>query len=668
MLPLAWGLLLFAPIALAGNAIGQVLRYPDIGSAVLFPPYAALTAALVVSPRRHWIWYLLVGSLAHLIPHWSHFPLSWMLLADVANIARALAAATLLSWLFRGSPRLDSLRVLSLFVLSAVAVAPAVGATIGAANVMLHGASETYWRPWTAWFVSNALTGLTMLPGLIVAFAYAAGVRRFRIGRERAVEVLLLAIALCASCMVAFLGGLESRHLALPLYAPLPVLIWAALRFGSCGASFALTVVAFAAILSVDRGLGPFLVASPADNIFALQTFVLLTALPVLCLAVMATARQRVVQLYRALLASLQDQVAILDANGVVLEVNDSWRRYAETADAQPFHRVRAGDHFLAACRSAAENEDATAAGVLAGVKSVLGRTQQRIEIEYDQDRDSRREAYTMSVEALERSDGGAVVTRSDVTARRQAQMEIEDQRRELSHLARVAVLGQLSGAIAHELNQPLTAILSNAEAARCLLQRQPVDMEMLDEILRDIAADDQRAAAVIERLRALLRRGDRQLQEIDGGELVGDVMRLARGELIKRQVTATAIVEPASLHFSGDRIQIQQVLLNLIFNGCEAMSAKAAPDRRLVVKAGNDATGNVHVSVRDFGTGIPPELIERLFEPFVTTKADGLGLGLSISQAIIAAHGGRLWAENHSKGGATLHFLLPRLAAARLP
>ena len=660
VLPLVGGLLLFAPIALAGNAIGSVLRYPDLGTAVLFPPYAALTAALVVSRRRDWIWYILVGSLAHLVTHWPQWSLSWVLLADVANIARALTAAALLRWLCGGPPRLDSLRELPLFAFSAVAVAPAVGATIGAANVMLHGAAATYWLPWSGWFVSNALTGLVMLPALLLVFECVAGWRRLQIDRQRVGEWLLLAIALCATCAIAFLGGPDSRHPVLMLYVPLPILIWVAMRFGASGTSVALTALTFAAIVSVERGTGPLLGVAPDDRIFTLQGFVLLTTVPILCLAIMASARRAVIRLHRALLASLQDHVAILDANGVVLEVNASWRRSAEASDIELFHRVRPGDNFLATCRSAAEAGDATAAGVLAGVTSVLQRARQRFEIEYDQERNGRQEACTMSIEALERSEGGAVVTRSDITARRQAQREIEEQQRELSHLARVAVLGQLSGAIAHEINQPLTAILSNAQAARRLLRRQPADLEELDEIMQDIAADDWRAAAVIQRLRALLRRGEQQIQAIDGKELIGEVLALARTELIKRQVNATAVIDPDLPTFFGDRVQLQQVLLNLILNGCEAMDTTAAPDRQLVLTAGTDTAGKVHFAVRDSGTGIPPELIESLFEPFVTTKPDGLGLGLSISQSIVAAHDGRLWAENHASGGATLHCVLP--------
>jgi signal transduction histidine kinase len=193
-----------------------------------------------------------------------------------------------------------------------VLVAPAVGATIGAANVVLHDAAETYWRPWSAWFVSNALTGLAMMPATIAAFAFATGFRRFRFEAGRAAEALLMAIALAVTCAVAFLGVVDPRHLVLPLYAPLPVLIWAALRFGSGGASLALTAVAFAAILRADDGMGPFLSVSPDDNLIALQTFVLLTAAPVLCLAAIATARQEMAEGYRTLLTSVQDKETAL--------------------------------------------------------------------------------------------------------------------------------------------------------------------------------------------------------------------------------------------------------------------------------------------------------------------------------------------------------------------
>src|SRR5262249_9793335 len=157
-----------------------------------------------------------------------------------------------------------------------------------------------------------------------------------------------------------------------------------------------------------------------------------------------------------------------------------------------------------------------------------------------DHDVDGRREWYVMSAEALERLEGGAVVTRANVSARRRAQMESEEQRQELSHLARVAVLGQLSGALAHEISQPLTSILANAEAAGRLLRRQTPDRPEVLDILQDIATEDQRAGEVIHRLRALLKRGEMRPQHLDGGDLVREVLELAHAELITRRVTVT--------------------------------------------------------------------------------------------------------------------------------
>ena len=183
---------------------------------------------------------------------------------------------------------------------------------------------------------------------------------------------------------------------------------------------------------------------------------------------------------------------------------------------------------------------------------------------------------------------------------------------------------------------------------------------------MRDIVGDDKRAAAVIQRLRELLKRGDTRLQPVDARELLGEVLDLSRTELITRQVNATATIESSLPTFLGDRVQLQQVLLNLILNGCEAMSATAPPKRRLVLTAAADSAGAVRFAVRDCGTGIPPEIIDRLFEPFVTTKSDGLGLGLSISRTIVTAHGGRLWAENNVDGGATFYCVLPVMDPSR--
>jgi two-component system, LuxR family, sensor kinase FixL len=658
--PLAPGLLLYVPVSLLGNLIGLVLRYPDVGTAVLFPPYAALTAALVVSSRRHWVWYILVGSATHFVLSWPQWSASWVLLADVANVTRAVVAAVLLRQVFAGPPRLDDLHVLGGLVVSAALIAPAIGATIGATNAVLHVGPTSYGRMWSAWFLSNSLTSLTILPAFLLALATHAGLRWPPMSRRRAAEVLAIVGTLTATTAWAFLIPTAGfGPLTLHFYAPLPVLIWTALRFGSGGATAALTAVTLAAIVGADRGIAPFLEYEPDENVLALQVFVLLTALPVLCIAAISTSRQRTVQLYHALLASAQDHIAILDLDGVVVEANDSWRRFVQRPDVPPFHRAAIGQNFVAAARIAATDGNDDAARVFAGVTSVLDGQQKRVEIEFDHYGGGAHERYALYIEPLARADGGAILRRSNVTARHMARVEIEEQRRQLSHLARVSMLGQLSGALAHELNQPLAAIASNADAARRLLARAPVDVAELDAIVTDIVAANQRAAQVIRRLRALLNRGETRLQPLDTAELVEEVLDLAHAELITRRVTATGVVAPNLPPVLGDRVQLQQVLLNLVLNACEAMSSCIPPDRRLSLTVAPDAGGNIRFSVRDCGSGIPSHLIDRLFEPFVTTKPEGLGLGLSISRTIVAAHGGRLWAQNNTDRGATVHCLL---------
>ncbi|MEZ0332451.1 MAG: ATP-binding protein, partial [Gemmatimonadales bacterium] len=579
--------------------------------------------------------------------------------------ARALVATALLRRVFRGPPRLDSLGDLLLFVVAAVVIAPAVGATIGAANVVLHGASESYWLAWLQWFMSNALTGLMALPVFLGAVAVALRRDQVRLTPGGVVEALVFGGALTITCAVAFLlPGVTRWGSALPLYAPLPVLIWAALRFTPAGVSLALTAVALVGIWSADRGRGPFLTSSPDDNVFLLQLYLLLTVLPILCMVVVSSGRRRAVRLFRSLLLSLHDQVAILDARGCVLEVNDSWGRFVIGAPADEFGRVGIGEDYVEACATAAERGNPAAARALAGLRSVLDRERRRFGMEYDDERGGLQMWYTLTVEALERADGGAVVIRADVTSHRRAQMEAEEQRRELSHLARVAMLGELSGALAHELRQPLASILSNAEAAKLLLHRRPLDPEEVVAVLQDIADEDRRAGKVIDRLRALLRRGETRLQRVECGELLREVLELTRMELGSRRIVATASVEPDLPPILADRVQLQQVLLNLVLNACDAMSSTAAVDRRLVLAARRSGGNEVQLSVRDWGTGIPSALVERMFEAFVTTKPTGLGLGLSISRTIVSAHGGRLWAENNGDRGATVHCLLPAAPA----
>ena len=246
-----------------------------------------------------------------------------------------------------------------------------------------------------------------------------------------------------------------------------------------------------------------------------------------------------------------------------------------------------------------------------------------------------------------------------DISVRMNMERATARQRDELAHMSRVAMLGELSGSLAHELNQPLTAILSNAQAAQRFLAQSPPRIDKLAEILTDIVKSDHRAEAVIQRLRSMLRKEESQRHPLDVNELVEESTRLMRSDLVSRQVVVSTELAAALPPVSGDRNQLQQVLLNFVINGCDAMDGQDT-DRWLLVRTQATALGNVDVSVVDRGAGIPSADLERIFEPFMTTKATGMGLGLAICRSIVEAHGGRLWATNNADRGATLHCELP--------
>jgi PAS domain S-box-containing protein len=237
-----------------------------------------------------------------------------------------------------------------------------------------------------------------------------------------------------------------------------------------------------------------------------------------------------------------------------------------------------------------------------------------------------------------------------DVTERKQAEAELQRLQGELAHVSRVSTVGQLSNTLAHELNQPLAIILTNAQAAQRLLAQQPPDLAEARDILADIVSADERAGEVIKRLRALLKPTQTYLRPLSASELVDDVLRIARSDLIERGIKVHAKLDRSVPPVVGDRIQLQQVLLNLIFNAGDAMAANPPADRHLTIGAAH-CDGMVFISVSDTGCGLPPDA-ERIFEPFYTTKKEGLGLGLPICRTIISAHNGRLWAEPNAAAG----------------
>jgi len=226
--------------------------------------------------------------------------------------------------------------------------------------------------------------------------------------------------------------------------------------------------------------------------------------------------------------------------------------------------------------------------------------------------------------------------------------------------VGRVSTMGELTASLAHELNQPLTAILSNAQAAQRLLESNAVNLEEVREILADIVEDDKRAGAVIHRLHGLLKKGSREFTELDVNEMVGEVARLVSGDADLRNVSLRLELAPRLPRVRGDRVQLQQVVLNLVLNGLEAMRESATGDRTLVLLTANESSAAVRVAVRDSGAGIDEADVDRIFQAFYTTKSAGLGMGLAIARSIVEALGGRLGTQNNAEGGATFSFTLP--------
>ena len=247
-----------------------------------------------------------------------------------------------------------------------------------------------------------------------------------------------------------------------------------------------------------------------------------------------------------------------------------------------------------------------------------------------------------------------------DITKRKQAEEQTAHHRNEIAHLSRVTTLGELSGSIAHELSLPLSAILSNAQAAQRVLAHGGADLTEVREILNDIVSEDQRAGEVIQRLRQWLKKGEVQQHSLRINEVVEDVLKLIHGDLVNQHVTVDVELGRNLPFVTGDPVQLQQVLLNLVVNACDAMTNCDAPTRRVLIRTGIESGSAVIVSVTDQGRRIPEEKMEQIFEPFFTTKEEGMGLGLSVCRTIITAHRGKLWATNNTDRGATFHFSLP--------
>src|SRR6266536_2255358 len=247
-----------------------------------------------------------------------------------------------------------------------------------------------------------------------------------------------------------------------------------------------------------------------------------------------------------------------------------------------------------------------------------------------------------------------------DITARKQAELEHQLQNMELARVGRVAVMGELAASLAHEVNNPIGAMVANASAGQRLIASGKIETKELDNLLADIVADGRRAGEIVQSIRNMVRKGKAHLSLIQINDAIDDLLRIVRADALRREVTVAAEVDSDGGQVLADRVQLLQVLVNLTLNAFEAMSAMRPDARRLVVHAGCNENGEIVVNVRDTGPGFPGGIVEQLFEPFFSTKAEGTGMGLAIARSIVEAHGGTLSGENCDGGGACFTVRLP--------
>lgn len=362
-----------------------------------------------------------------------------------------------------------------------------------------------------------------------------------------------------------------------------------------------------------------------------------------------------------AIVGSLPGALVVIDRAGHIVATNE-WHSRASRGPSA----LVIGADYLGIWRARAAAGDTSAVEIVRGVQAVLDGTHLEFSTEYQQPADGR--WFEFRVTPLRMAAGGAVIARIEIGERKRAEAEARQVREQLTHFGRVATAGQLTAALVHEVKQPLTGILTNAQAAQRLLADPKPDLEELRAILREIVEDDRRATVVLQRLRGMVKRREPEPEAValDLNRLIEDVVRFLHADALIRHATIVCNLKPDLPAIEGDVVQLQQALVNLVLNGLEAMRAIPPEQRRLEI-ASDQVADLVVLSVRDSGSGID-EPIDRVFEPFFTTKPEGMGMGLPIVQSIVHAHGGLLRARNNADGGATFWFTVPvaRTAAVR--
>jgi two-component system, LuxR family, sensor kinase FixL len=630
--------------------------------APFWPPNIVLFCALLLSSPRQWWIYILAALPAHVAAELQvGMPTTQLLVAFATNCAVAVINAFALQQFKVEPPRFGSIRKATAYVFITGFVGPALCAFGGAFVQILGGGSiENYGLYWARWYASNALGSLTLGPIALI------GLERmtfsFVTPALRHLEAIFVAAVLAVTCIVAFGQGpaIAGGYLPALLYLPLPIIVWASVRFGAIGASGSIMVVSLVLIWRSLNGLSPFDVGSPEANVFAMQLFLIGLSTPILLLGAAIEETRHAETMTR----EREERISFAAAYSSVglwqyeLATGAFWATdYCRTLFGLPTAAPLELDRLLSRIHP---NDFPTAH---AAFKSAIARAV-TLETEFRvQGPDHGYHWVSVRAQPVVGDDGKATAMTgafADSTSRKTAEAEADMQRQEIAHLMRVSMLGELSGGLAHELTQPLTAILANAQAGKILLSKGKKNLTEIANIFDDIITEDGRAGEVIHRLRGLLKKGEVRYEAVDMNELIASTLRLLHSELIDRRISINdeKSIDLPPAH--GDPIQLQQILLNLFVNAMDAMDGVTPARRTISISTAVTDEAGVEVRISDCGTGLPPAQEQSVFQPFFTTKKRGLGLGLPICASIMKLHGGTLSLQNNVSEGATAIFRLP--------
>ncbi len=642
-----------------------MLCFPDSKVSLFFPPHAILVCALLFVPTRHWWAYVIAAASAHfLATQQAHWPAMYALTCEAFDAVKYVSAAAAIRVLIKSPLKAITLRDAILFILVAVVIVPFGTAFWGAAFTLSYGFGTRYWIEWRNLGISNAVTTVVLVP------AFLLGAHRLFVGSPRALSPRrVLEAAFVGACMVVLGVYVFDQTPAGPhtspalLYTPIPLLIWAALRFGLGGISVSMLIMTFEAIWGTMRGHGPFLAQTPIENALALQLFLLVTATPLMLLAVVVEEERRSKDALRenANLMGLAAEAGDLamwvwDVSGDELWMTERGR---SLFGLEPDARLD-----LAAVLDRVHPEDRSARE--AAIKQAL-QTRGEYDMEYRvRHPDGIARWIHGRGRCVESGDGTGPTlfgVSMDVTARKQAELSAAQRRAELEHVTRVAALGELTATITHELRQPLAAILIDCYVGERVLDAPEPDLRKVRGTLVAIREVTERAGEVMGGLLAMLKRDSTAaaLTNVDVNNVIRIVARIAHGDANLHQVTVHLELSPDVRPVRGDSVQLQQVILNLMLNAFSAMIGTGVDGaRRMIVRTNSIDESNVLIEVQDSGTGIATEKLETIFEPFITSKPEGLGMGLSICRSIIERHGGKISAANNPGQGATFSITLP--------